>query len=228
MAFKGGFPRNVKYTPVPNPLFDTLLGQIDDLGEMKCTLRVIWILHQKKGHPRFVSAREITSDPILVQSLCNGPSNSIVQINSALKKAVDRGTLLTSTVVHEGEAQKIYTLNTLPYRKAVSELDGLDTNQLLVGSNDISGPVTERPNIFSLYESNIGTLNPMIAEQLKEAEENYPEEWIVDAFKEAVSNNVRNWRYVSRILERWEQDGRTDGGSGRHPEKAGYQEYFRR
>ena len=227
MEFRG-FPHNVKYTPVPNPLFDKLLGQIDDLNEMKCTLRIIWILHQKKGYPRFVSDREMNSDPVLVQSLSNNTSNPIVQINSALQKAVDRGTLLCKAVQHEGESQRIYTLNTSPYRKAISEIDHLDTDQLPVGLNDMSGSVTERPNIFSLYEVNIGMLNPMIAEKLKEAEENYPEQWIEDAFKEAVSSNVRNWRYVSRILERWEQDGRTDGGSGRHPEKAGYQEYFRR
>ena len=35
------FPPRVRYTPVPNPLFGPLLEQIDDLAELKCTLRVI-------------------------------------------------------------------------------------------------------------------------------------------------------------------------------------------
>ena len=66
-------------------------------------------------------------------------------------------------------------------------------------------------NIFELYEQNIGLLSPLIADELKEAEERYPGEWIEGAFREAVARNVRNWRYIARILERWESQGRADG-----------------
>ena len=83
-------------------------------------------------------------------------------------------------------------------------------------------------NIFSLYEDNIGVLSPLIVDELKEAEQAYPQGWIEDAFREAVTRNKRSWRYVAKILESWEREGRTDGGAGRHTEKTGYQEYFRR
>ena len=69
----------------------------------------------------------------------------------------------------------------------------------------------EKPNIFALYEQNIGLLTPMIAEELKEAEKLYPVSWIEEAFKEAVSLNKRNWRYISRILERWASEGKDSG-----------------
>ena len=59
----------------------------------------------------------------------------------------------------------------------------------------------------------------MIAEQLKEAEELYPSAWIEDAIFEAVSQNKRSWRYIARILERWEREGRGDGEPGRHPKR---------
>ena len=227
MAFTG-FPRNVRYTPVPNPLFGRLLEQIDDLDELKCTLRIIWLVHQKKGYPRFVYLREMTSDPTLVRTLSGGSEEAADRVGSALQKAVERGTLVTGTVTQEGVTQRLYAVNTEAYRGALSEIESTDAQREQVEPGDSGAPPDERPNIFSLYEDNIGMLNPMIAEQLKEAEETYPADWIEDAFKEAVSRNVRNWRYVSKILERWEQDGRTDGGPGRHPEKAGYQEYFRR
>src|SRR5690348_6777256 len=47
----------------------------------------------------------------------------------------------------------------------------------------------ERPNIFVLYEQNIGLLTPLIAEELKDASSQYPMEWIEAAFREAVSHN---------------------------------------
>ena len=66
----------------------------------------------------------------------------------------------------------------------------------------------ERPNIFQLYEQNIGLLQPIIAEQLQEAEDTYPAEWIEEAFTIAAEQNVRNWRYVRAILDRWLAEGR--------------------
>ncbi len=66
----------------------------------------------------------------------------------------------------------------------------------------------ERPNIFVLYEQNIGLLSPLIAEELKEAADHYPAEWVEAAFREAVMYNKRNWKYIRAILRRWETEGR--------------------
>jgi DNA replication protein len=65
-----------------------------------------------------------------------------------------------------------------------------------------------RPNIFVLYEQNIGLLTPLIAEDLKDAVNHYPEEWIEAAFREALQQNKRKWSYISAILRRWETEGR--------------------
>lgn len=67
------------------------------------------------------------------------------------------------------------------------------------------------PNIFSLYEQNIGVLTPLIAEKLAEAEQGYPPEWITEAFSLAVSSNKRSWRYIEAILKKWASEGRDDG-----------------
>jgi DnaD/phage-associated family protein len=66
----------------------------------------------------------------------------------------------------------------------------------------------ERPNIFVLYEQNIGLLSPLIAEELKDASDHFPKEWIEDAFREAVDHNKRKWSYIRAILRRWETEGR--------------------
>jgi DNA replication protein len=74
-------------------------------------------------------------------------------------------------------------------------------------SNNIQVQI-ERPNIFVLYEQNIGLLSPLIADELKDAAEQYPPEWIEAAFREAVQQNKRKWSYISAILRRWETEGR--------------------
>jgi DnaD/phage-associated family protein len=64
---------------------------------------------------------------------------------------------------------------------------------------------------FSLYESNIGPLTPMIADSIKDAEKTYPLSWIAEAINLSVLNNKRNWRYCETILKRWQTDGKDDG-----------------
>lgn len=74
------------------------------------------------------------------------------------------------------------------------------------------------PNIFGLYEQNIGVLTPLIAEKLSEAEKAYPPEWINEAFGLAVSNNKRSWRYIEVILKKWASEGRDNGEPKRRSE----------
>lgn len=65
-------------------------------------------------------------------------------------------------------------------------------------------------NIFSQYE-NLGLLiNPTIAEQLKEAEQEYPPDWIKEAFGRAAAANIRKWSYIRGILENWKTAGQMD------------------
>ncbi len=223
MAFSG-FPRGVRSTPVPNPVFGELLEQVDDLAEMRCTLRLVWLLHQKKGSPRWVSHRELMDDRALLRAASAGGGDAEAEVRRGLGLALRRGTILASRGADAGSEQ--YTLNTEEGRRAAASgaADGADGD---AGTTAWEGP-GERPNIYGLYEDNIGMLSPMIAEELREAEELYPQSWIEDAFREAVRANRRSWRYVSAILERWEREGRSDGEPGRHPKRTGYQEYFRR
>ncbi len=74
------------------------------------------------------------------------------------------------------------------------------------------------PNIYTLYEENIGGITPLIADDLRDAEQRYPPEWVREAFREAAELNKRNWRYIRRILERWEAEGPNYATDGRDPE----------
>ena len=64
-------------------------------------------------------------------------------------------------------------------------------------------------------EQNIGALTPLIADELLDAERNFPANWLKEAVRTAVENNARSWRYVLAILERWKREGKDDHGKGR-------------
>ena len=65
----------------------------------------------------------------------------------------------------------------------------------------------DKPNIYRLYEENIGPLTPLIAEDLRAARSEYPEPWIEEAFHLAVQRNARSWRYIDTILTKMERGG---------------------
>ena len=217
-----GFPRKVRYTPVPSPVFGPLLEQIDDLSEMKCALRVIWMLHEKRGYPRYVSLKEVLADRVLARSLSGSGDDARVEIERALGLAVERGVFAKGSVGSGATKQDVYALNTEVQRRALAEMAGEGREPDDAPEAEAWAGTEQRPNIFGLYEENIGMLSPMIAEELKEAEDLYPQSWIEDAFREAVGHNKRSWRYVAAILERWQQEGRNDGEPVRGPQKSRY------
>ena len=215
-----GFPRKVRYVPVPAPLLESLLEEIDDLAELKCTLRVIAMLHVKKGHPRFVTLGELQADRTLTRSLGQDGDSASQSIEQGMAKAVRRGTIAVASVEESGARQLLFTLNTEVNR---TTLEKIAEGATQVSPLPVSEPWVEpedTPNIFALYEQNVGMLSPMIADELREAEELYPVEWISEAISEAVGLNKRSWRYISRILERWEHEGRGHGKPGRYSKKA--------
>jgi DnaD/phage-associated family protein len=206
--------------PVPAPVFGPLLEEIDDLAELKCTLRVIWALSQKKGFPRYVTLREMLADRTLASALSKAGTPDHAEVSRALNRAVERGTLATGSLRQNERWEQLYSLNTEADRAALAKIV---EGEVLAGK--MSGALpweadTEQPNIYALYERNIGVLSPIIADQLREAEELYPETWIEDAIREAVEQNKRSWRYISRILERWDREGKGDGKPGRYSQTA--------
>lgn len=67
-------------------------------------------------------------------------------------------------------------------------------------------------DVVGFYEENMGVLaSPLEIENLKGALEEFPIEWVRDAIREAVENNVRKWRYVEKILITWKAEGRKNG-----------------
>ncbi len=212
-----GFPAKQSFTPLPNLFFARLLPEIDNLAELKLIVHVFWRLYQKRGALKFVTRRELAADKPLMEGLAASGDGAEV-LGHALAAAVERGVLLHLRVENGGREEDVYLVNTEANRAAVFRLQN---GEMSLGALPELQPYVkaDRPNIFTLYEQNVGLLTPMIADELREAEQLYPASWIEDAFREAVSLNKRSWRYVSRILERWASEGKQDGESGRDSKK---------
>ncbi len=115
----------------------------------------------------------------------------------------------------EGRTEEAYLLAT-PYNRRVAER--LAETELRLDEPLPPAAPAEDPNIFALYEENIGAITPLIADDLKDAEERYPPQWIEPAFREAVVQNKRSWRYIEAILSRYEAEGPDYEKAERDPE----------
>ncbi|MFC1987793.1 DnaD domain-containing protein [Chloroflexota bacterium] len=225
-----GFPTKMQFTPIPNLFFSSLLSQISDIAEVKTTLHIFWSLYQKRGYPRFITYQELLGDTSLMSSLKGGEKPPDEVLGDALKMAVKRRTILHLVLVIDGTSEDVYFINTESDRRVVAKIQNgeLTLAGLKAGGQAYPDVETEpQPDIFTIYEQNIGMLTPMIAEELREAEKLYPEAWIGDAIKEAVSLNKRSWRYIARILERWSAEGRSDGTYRRDFKKTDPDKYIK-
>ena len=208
MRFFAGFPDGkVPVVSLPEPLYSQLVPLIDDLDELKVTVIVLWKLSrvQSPAAP-WLTATEMHVDRILESALSesiHGPFHAA--LDRALIRAVERTTLLAwDAVLADGASEKRYFANSPRGRASVAALQR--------GERPERYTATSRPNIFVLYEQNIGPLTALISEDLADAETMFPEDWIEDAFHEAVVQNKRSWKYIYAILTRWQEEGRDEVG----------------
>ena len=216
------------FTPVPDPLLGEVLASIDSLAELKCILRALWHIHRKKGALRCVTLAELRDDPVLRGALDRE------EIEDAMNGGARRGIFAKGNVTTDRGRVALFVLNQEPHRAAlrrvmagVIALPAGDEIEAVAPAGRI-----KRPNVFDLYEQEIGMITPVVADELKAAETEYPREWIETAVREAALSNRRSWPYVRAILQRWNKEGKSDGKFGRHTKvrdpRRYIEEYIRR
>ena len=165
------------------------------------------MLQQKKGRLRYVSSEEVFGDKILSNAL-----GSKEAIQNSINMVVKGGILLQ---IRRENASDAFMLNSESDREIASDIGSIyESNDQPPDPWEIENTP---PEIYSLYEQNIGILTPIMSEKLTEAENKYPAGWIKEAVGIAVEQNRRSWAYVSRILERWDMEGRDESGDGKPP-----------
>jgi len=198
-----GFTDSETFTQLPDGFFHHLLKDIQDADELKVTAYFLWRVEHMDGPFRALCETDFEAKDLGL---------AVEEILSGLEKAIKRGSILKST----HEADVFYFLNS-PRGRAAAK--AFAKGQWRESAKILSAPPMERPNIFKLYEENIGALTPMIADTLKDAEDLYAPDWIADAIELAVKNNKRNWKYCEAILKRWKEEGRAEKQDRRNAEK---------
>jgi DnaD/phage-associated family protein len=214
-----GFPEGkMHFTGIPDLFFSTLLPDIEHLGELKITIYAFRLLHRMEGTFRYLRRENFSGDEIFMQGLAKDPAQAGKILDEALSLCIERKTFLKTSIESETGSQDLYFLNSPKGRAALQAVEAGEWRH----SGDADAPlelIPQAPNIFYLYEENIGPLTPMIADTLQEAEQSYPYTWIEEAVRIAVENNVRRWTYVEAILKRWQEGGRDERTDRRDTEK---------
>mgnify|MGYP000860171401 CR=1 FL=1 len=211
-AFSGFPGGKVPLIPVPAPFFSQILPDIDSLEELKVILYTFWFLDHQEGDYRFITRRDFMEDEDLRHTLDE------VALDRGIQQAVTDGILLEA--LEPGSVTPCYFLNS-PRGRAAAQLTR--EGKWKPGGHQTVQLAYERPNIFRLYEEHIGPLTPLMSDSLKEAETLYPADWIVDAFRQAVHKNARNWRYIETILRSWQEKGRYE--TDRRGNQEDYRQY---
>jgi DnaD/phage-associated family protein len=197
---------------IPRAFFSDVLPQISELAEVQATLAVFRLASEAGGIEAPVAEAAISADTALRAALraAGSPREPDERIATGLDLATGRGTLLRF-VAARGESRDVwYYVNTPVNQALVAAMarGAVAPPRAIWREGQPPAVIPERPNVFRLYEQNVGPLTPLIADHLVRALETWPEEWIADAVAEAVAYNKRSWRYIQRILEGWQNEGR--------------------
>ncbi len=190
---------------LPHEFFTEVLPGITQPAEVKVTLHVFYLLKRSRRRPRMVEWATLCADATLARSLrAIAPLRPIEDVLvDGMEAAVRRGSLLHVLIPDGPRVGNWYLANTERNRAWAARVGDGEVAWLPTPTMPV-----ERPTLFTLYERNIGILTPMLAAELREAEEMYPAHWFPEAMLEAVRSNRRSWRYVRAVLERWARDGR--------------------
>ena len=211
----GGFAGIGRATAIPNAFFAGALPAMREPGELLAFLWTARLAQEQRGEARFVTADQVWAAPGAADSF-ERIAGGRASLDRGLAACAELGALLALDLAEAGERETVYFVNTPDARRAVVRARAGEL-ELRPGAFAREAPRERAPDIFLLYEEHVGTITPMVGERLLAAAERFPAYQIEAAFREAAERNVRNWRYVERILERWAEEGHAHEASGQDP-----------
>ena len=207
-AFEG-FAGISRSTVIPNVFFSEVLPRMRGTDDLLAFLWLARSVQDQRGEARFATADQVWAQdgaPAAFDTLGSGFDGLV----AGLDACVELGAALAMHLRGAAGEQLVYLVNNPGSRRTVGRARSGEV-RLLPETVAVPVFIESRPTIFRLYEENVGTITPLVGERLVTASETYSAEWIHEAFKLAVEMNVRNWRYIERILQRWAEEGRNEG-----------------
>ena len=202
MSFDG-FTSGAPVTPLPQALLRDLVPAMSDPAELIVTLYAVEAISRVRRYPRRLLSSNLRESRTLLEALAGmcAPRGADQAFVDGLDAAVARGSLLRSrSVVDEVWVEWI----------AINDADGsraMASPTMLQVTTPIGGRKALDSGVLEIWQSAFGTSPPpILVEELKAAEARFGVEWLRAAFTEAAASNVRNWRYVRKVLDRWESE----------------------
>lgn len=199
---------------IPLAFLRDVVPAITNTEELHASLAVFRMLAESGNDETPLAESSVMNDAPLRKTLrVTGSASTLdARIFDALELAVGRNTFLRFVAKQGNSETAWYFANTPVTRSLVLAMqEGRIAPPRVIWDGGTAPQIAiDPPNVFRLYEQNIGPLTPIIADHLTTAASEYPATWIEDAISEAVSYNKRNWRYILRILENWRQSGRPE------------------
>jgi DnaD/phage-associated family protein len=209
-AFAGFSTEENSLTGIPDVFLRELMPAIEDANLLKLCLYVLWKANTVGDYQIAFTRDNLMLDRILMNGLKGNEIEEATLVDDLLEKLARAKVLLRSD--EESKTGYTYFINCAEGRAAAgTRSSNITLDQV-------------QPNIYQIYTENIGPLTPLIADALKDAQATYPQGWIQEAIEIAVTNNVRRWRYVESILDRWQKEGRN--GTDRKHDKTDYRSYL--
>jgi DNA replication protein len=186
-----GFADSESSTRLPDGFFNLL----HDFARLEDLMVALQVLHQLDH----LEGSSFLREADIVTAIADLPPDTV-------QLSLGRITSLGVLVMAEHNGTRLYLLNTPRGR---SQAEAFQAGGPGAVAQAASMPL-ERPNVFRVYEDNIGPLTPLIADALRDAQEQYSPDWVTDAVELAVMHNKRSWKYCEAILQRWKEEGRAE------------------
>lgn len=217
-SFNGFKSNRDQNTSLPHELFSEILPSITNLYELKTILYILWFVENNDLEFPIITIEQLKNDDVYLAGLGNQISEQLKHLHESLKQAINDGILIDLNQEIAITPIDCYFLNNPKGREAI-ELIKKGVLQLETSTDNFLRLTQVKPNIFQIYEENIGIITPVIANALKDLEKEYPINWIEEAMKEAVRSNVRKLRYIEAILMNWKEEGRYERTDRRRSQK---------
>ena len=222
---------------MPEAFFSEVLPRLTSLAEAKVFLVALRRIRRRKGAIRWVTARELASaaemgsttqtapsdeaHTLVDDAPANGPTGESPSAILDAMDALTKADVFVAVPLDDGDVA--YFLNDSEGRRAAERVLAGDASIDLAAARTEPASVSQEPapgEIFQLYEDTIGPIPGVgMAQELSEAEQEYPAAWIREAFQEAATRNARSWAYVRTVLRNWRDRGKGDGETRRRPAK---------
>ena len=170
---------------VPEKIVDHIISGRMPFSETKILLHMLKI-HGASEHTK-IDVNQVIKDPIINNLLVKTGNTSLECLQKSLRYSL-KNKIIALKDLGANQAQLVF----------FQTLDQQESSVSFKSSNE---------TLFEFFEKNISQLTPTLVDNIHRSLAVHNEKNVKLAIMIAAESNVRNWNYISAILDRWEKEG---------------------